>query len=130
MLIWGGGSFLLRWVLNASSSSSTSVYGPLAAPIAIMLWLYTLAIAILIGAAFNAAVSPPPRQPATPSGRSACARQLIDRSTTVMLVAREAKEPTMSNVNLPTPVAVVAGVLCACSADTSSVSSSDPTPRR
>ena len=53
--IWIGGSALLRLVLGASSSG-TSIYGPLAAPIAVLLWLYLLSIAVLIGAAFNAAL--------------------------------------------------------------------------
>ena len=34
----------------------TSIYGPLAAPIVLMIWLYVLSIAVLIGAALNAAV--------------------------------------------------------------------------
>ena len=34
---------------------STSIYGPLAAPIVVLIWLYFLAIAVLIGAALNAA---------------------------------------------------------------------------
>jgi membrane protein len=58
MVIWVGGSFLLRWVLDATASESTSIYGPLAAPIAVMLWLYLLAIAILIGAALNGVLKP------------------------------------------------------------------------
>jgi membrane protein len=33
-----------------------SIYGPLAAPIVLLIWLYVLAIAVLIGAALNAAV--------------------------------------------------------------------------
>ena len=45
----------MRWVLTATSAESTSIYGPLAAPIAVLLWLYVLAIAVLIGAAVNAA---------------------------------------------------------------------------
>ena len=55
MLMWLGGSVLLRLVLSASAGS-TSIYGPLAAPIAVLVWLYVLAIAILIGAAVNSAV--------------------------------------------------------------------------
>jgi membrane protein len=38
-----------------TASDSKSIYGPLAAPIAVLLWLYLLAIAVLIGAAVNAA---------------------------------------------------------------------------
>ncbi len=51
---WVFGSFLLRWVLVSTAGQSTSIYGPLAAPIAVLLWLYLLAIAVLIGAALNA----------------------------------------------------------------------------
>ena len=53
--VWIGGSVLLRLVLGVSSGS-TSIYGPLAAPIAVLIWLYLLSIALLIGAALNAAV--------------------------------------------------------------------------
>ena len=38
------------------SVGGTSIYGPLAAPIVLMIWLYVLSIAVLIGAALNAAV--------------------------------------------------------------------------
>ncbi len=56
MLIWIFGSFLLRWVLTVTAAESTSIYGPLAAPIVVLLWLYLLSIAVLIGAAVNAAL--------------------------------------------------------------------------
>jgi membrane protein len=55
LLIWMSGSALLRWVLDLSTGSST-IYGPLAAPIAVLIWLYIISIAMLIGAAFNAAI--------------------------------------------------------------------------
>ena len=55
LMIWIGGSALLRWILDLSTGSST-IYGPLAAPIAVLIWLYVISIAMLIGAAFNAAV--------------------------------------------------------------------------
>jgi membrane protein len=54
LLIWVVGSAVLRWFLTVSAGGSTSIYGPLAAPIAVMIWLYILAIAVLIGAALNA----------------------------------------------------------------------------
>ncbi len=50
--MWVLGSYLLRVVLE---STSTSIYGPLAAPIAFLIWLYLTALAVLIGAALNAA---------------------------------------------------------------------------
>jgi membrane protein len=55
MFCWVFGSALLRVVLVGTASGSTSIYGPLAAPIAVLLWLYLLSIAVLIGAALNAA---------------------------------------------------------------------------
>lgn len=52
--MWIGGGYLLRWALT-HWVGGTSIYGPLAAPIVILLWLYLISIALLIGAAFNAA---------------------------------------------------------------------------
>jgi membrane protein len=55
--IWFLGSYVVRWVIEISvGGTSTSIYGPLAAPIVLMIWLYVLSIAVLIGAALNAAV--------------------------------------------------------------------------
>jgi membrane protein len=57
LAIWIIGSFALRRFLSFSvGGSSTSIYGPLAAPIVVLIWLYMLAIAVLIGAALNATV--------------------------------------------------------------------------
>jgi len=55
LLLWIGGSYLLRFVL-AESIGGTSIYGPLAAPIAVLLWLYLIVISLLMGAAFNASI--------------------------------------------------------------------------
>ena len=56
LVIWLLSSFVLRQWFGASvGGASTSIYGPLAAPIVVLIWLYFLAIAILIGAALNAA---------------------------------------------------------------------------
>ncbi len=56
LVIWVGASVVLRWFLGESvGPRSTSIYGPLAAPIVVLIWLYFLAIAVLIGAALNAA---------------------------------------------------------------------------
>jgi len=51
--MWVFGSTILRWIL---SHATTSIFGPLSAPIAILIWLYLIAIAVLIGAALNAAL--------------------------------------------------------------------------
>jgi len=55
LVAWILGSYILRWVLTVTAAESKSVYGPLAAPIAVLMWLYIVAIAVLIGAAVNAA---------------------------------------------------------------------------
>ena len=53
---WLLASVTLRLVLTASVGG-TSIYGPLSAPIVILIWSYALALAVLIGAALNAAVA-------------------------------------------------------------------------
>lgn len=55
LVIWIVASFIVRGTI-AASLGGTSIYGPLSAPIVLMIWLYALAIAVLIGAALNAAV--------------------------------------------------------------------------
>ncbi len=55
LMIWVGGSVVLRFALN-QSVSSTTIYGPLTTPIALLIWLFLVSIAVLIGAAFNAAI--------------------------------------------------------------------------
>src|SRR5699024_9115933 len=64
LLIWVGGSLALRYSLSLSIGGST-IYGPLAAPIALLLWIYLVSIAVLVGAALNAALatSPPSAAP-------------------------------------------------------------------
>ncbi len=56
IICWIGGSWLLRTILTATAGESTSVYGPLSAPITVLIWLYIVSIAVLIGAAVNASV--------------------------------------------------------------------------
>jgi membrane protein len=55
LVIWVIASFLVRGMV-AQSLGGASIYGPLSAPIVLMIWLYFLAIAVLIGAALNAAI--------------------------------------------------------------------------
>ncbi len=54
LVIWVLASFIVRGTVGASLGG-TSIYGPLSAPIVVLIWLYALAIAVLIGAALNAA---------------------------------------------------------------------------
>jgi membrane protein len=55
LVLWILGSYFVRWALGFSTGGM-SIYGPLAAPIAVLLWLYVLSISVLIGAAINVAV--------------------------------------------------------------------------
>jgi membrane protein len=55
LAIWFLGSFLVRWIIGISVGGA-SIYGPLATPIVLLIWLYVISIAVLIGAALNAAV--------------------------------------------------------------------------
>jgi membrane protein len=54
MAIWLIASYVVRVSLEASLGGST-IYGPLSAPVVLLIWLYFLALAILIGAGLNAA---------------------------------------------------------------------------
>lgn len=67
LIMWVGGSWVLRFWLSRTTNSP-SVYGPLTAPIALLLWLYVISMAILIGAAFNSAIDRV-RHPERYSGR-------------------------------------------------------------
>jgi len=76
LVFWVLGSFLLRWALTHTARGSTSIYGPLAAPIVIMLWLYVLSIAVLIGAALNSSFDRVWPDQATARARSELVRRL------------------------------------------------------
>jgi membrane protein len=55
LVIWVVGSLVLRIYLSGSLSG-VSVYGSLAAAIAVLAWLYVAALAVLIGATLNAEI--------------------------------------------------------------------------
>ncbi|QIM20776.1 YihY/virulence factor BrkB family protein [Phycicoccus sp. HDW14] len=74
LVIWALASFVVRGTISASIGG-TSIYGPLSAPIVILIWLYALAIAVLIGAALNAAI----RELWPSDERRALHTRLIDR---------------------------------------------------
>jgi membrane protein len=76
LLIWIVGSFSLRLYL-AGSLSGVSVYGSLAAAIAVLAWLYVAALAVLIGAALNAEIDR-----LWPSGDTARVRAIRDAEDT------------------------------------------------
>jgi len=80
MTIWIFGSYLLRWVLTNTANGSTSIYGPLSAPIVVMLWLYLLSIAVLIGAAVNAAFDRLWPEQGTAEARREAVRRLREKA--------------------------------------------------
>lgn len=55
LFMWVGGSFVLRIYLTHTVEGPT-IYGSLAAPVAVLLWIGVSAFAVLVGAAVNAAV--------------------------------------------------------------------------
>jgi membrane protein len=81
LFCWIAGSYTLRWVLTVTAAESRSIYGPLAAPIAVLLWLYLLALAVLIGAAVNAAFDSVFPQKATTRARLELVQRLRERIT-------------------------------------------------
>ena len=59
LALWLLASLALRHVVGGGLGRS-SVYGPLAAPVALLAWLYLLALAVLVGAALNATLAAAP----------------------------------------------------------------------
>jgi membrane protein len=87
--MWVLGSFLLRLYL-ASTVEGPTIYGSLAAPVAVLLWIGVSAFAVLVGAAVNAAVDR-----VWPSVATATARQANERAreeAAAALVARAAAQ--------------------------------------
>ncbi|MFF2327990.1 MULTISPECIES: YihY/virulence factor BrkB family protein [unclassified Streptomyces] len=85
LAMWVLGSFLLRIYLTSTVEGPT-IYGSLAAPIAVLLWIGISAFAVLVGAAVNAAIDR-----VWPSLATAAARAANDRVRTAQaaeLVAR------------------------------------------
>lgn len=81
LVIWVLASFVVRGTVGASLGG-TSIYGPLSAPIVVLIWLYALAIAVLIGAGLNAAtrvVWPVELRTSHEARLAAWARQLVRR---------------------------------------------------
>ncbi|MER8044744.1 YihY/virulence factor BrkB family protein [Streptomyces sp. NPDC094032] len=99
--MWFLGSFLLRIYLTSQVEGPT-IYGSLAAPIAVLLWIGISAFAVLVGAAVNAAIDR-----VWPSVATAAAREANERARAVQaadLVARlraEADEVDEDDPDMP-----------------------------
>ncbi|WP_329041528.1 YihY/virulence factor BrkB family protein [Streptomyces sp. NBC_00178] len=83
--MWVVGSFLLRIYLTSTVEGPT-IYGSLAAPIAVLLWIGISAFAVLVGAAVNAAIDHVWPSLATAAARAASDR--IKAAQAAELVAR------------------------------------------
>ncbi|MFC8174067.1 YihY/virulence factor BrkB family protein [Streptomyces sp. NPDC057242] len=101
LAMWTLGSFLLRIYLTSQVEGPT-IYGSLAAPIAVLLWIGVSAFAVLVGAAVNAAIDR-----VWPSVATAAAREANERARAVQaaeLVARvraEADEVDEDDPDMP-----------------------------
>ncbi|MCB5182579.1 YihY/virulence factor BrkB family protein [Streptomyces antimicrobicus] len=87
LAMWVLGSFLLRIYLTSTVEGPT-IYGSLAAPVAVLLWIGISAFAVLVGAAVNAAIDR-----VWPSVATAAAREANERvreAEAAQLVARAA----------------------------------------
>ncbi|MFD0412742.1 YihY/virulence factor BrkB family protein [Streptomyces sp. NPDC127108] len=85
--MWVLGSFLLRIYLTSTVEGPT-IYGSLAAPVAVLLWIGISAFAVLVGAAVNAAIDRVWPSVATASAREANER--VREAKAAELIARAA----------------------------------------
>ncbi|MFI0902338.1 YihY/virulence factor BrkB family protein [Streptomyces sioyaensis] len=88
--MWVLGSFLLRLYLTSTVEGPT-IYGSLAAPVAVLLWIGVSAFAVLVGAAMNASLDRVWPSVATAAAREEAARRVTARAAT--RPAGEAAEP-------------------------------------
>jgi membrane protein len=78
LLMWVLGSLLLRVYLTHTVEGPT-IYGSLAAPVAVLLWIGVSAFAVLVGAAVNAAIDRVWPSVATAAAREQRARRLREK---------------------------------------------------
>ncbi|MEU2259884.1 YhjD/YihY/BrkB family envelope integrity protein [Streptomyces sp. NPDC019645] len=89
--MWFLGSFLLRIYLTSTVEGPT-IYGSLAAPIAVLLWIGISAFAVLVGAAVNAAIDRVWPSVATAAARAANQRVRAAHAAELVARARAAEE--------------------------------------
>ncbi|AWI31641.1 YihY/virulence factor BrkB family protein [Streptomyces tirandamycinicus] len=88
--MWVLGSFLLRIYLTSTVEGPT-IYGSLAAPIAVLLWVGISAFAVLVGAAVNAAIDRVWPSVATAAARAANRRVRAAHAAELVARARAAE---------------------------------------
>ncbi|WP_206282811.1 MULTISPECIES: YihY/virulence factor BrkB family protein [Streptomyces] len=87
--MWVLGSALLRLYLTSTIEGPT-IYGSLAAPVAILLWIGVSAFAVLVGAAVNAAIDR-----VWPAAATAAAREANERMRKAQIVEYVARTTTV-----------------------------------
>ncbi|MEV5977591.1 YihY/virulence factor BrkB family protein [Streptomyces sp. NPDC052114] len=93
LAMWVLGSFLLRIYLTSTVEGPT-IYGSLAAPVAVLLWIGVSAFAVLVGAAVNAAIDRVWPSVATAAARAANDRIREAQAAEVVARAAAAREAT------------------------------------
>ncbi|MFZ3560560.1 YihY/virulence factor BrkB family protein [Streptomyces sp. BH055] len=87
LAMWIPGSFLLRLYLTNTIEGPT-IYGSLAAPVAVLLWIGVSAFAVLVGAAVNAAIDRV--WPSVATGAARAANERLRTAAAAEQVARAA----------------------------------------
>jgi membrane protein len=100
LAMWVLGSFLLRIYLTSTVEGPT-IYGSLAAPVAVLLWIGVSAFAVLVGAAVNAAIDRV--WPAAATAAARAANERMREAQVAEYVARHAagREPGLDDPDDP-----------------------------
>ncbi|NJQ03836.1 YihY/virulence factor BrkB family protein [Streptomyces zingiberis] len=99
LAMWVLGSFLLRLYL-AETVEGPTIYGSLAAPVAVLLWIGVSAFAVLVGAAVNAAVDRVWPSVATAAARERSLR-LREREAAEVIARAKADRAALAPVTGP-----------------------------
>lgn len=100
LTMWVVGSFLLRIYLIHTVEGPT-IYGSLAAPVAVLLWIGVSAFAVLVGAAVNAAIDRVWPSVATAAGRAQ--RAAWTREQAALVRAREQRTADDGSAEITPP---------------------------
>lgn len=95
LAMWVLGSFLLRIYL-ANTVEGPTIYGSLAAPVAVLLWIGVSAFAVLVGAAVNAAIDR-----VWPAAATAAAREANEQQRQAQVAEYVARTAALSDPDMP-----------------------------
>lgn len=100
LAMWVLGSFLLRIYLTHTVEGPT-IYGSLAAPVAVLLWIGVSAFAVLVGAAVNAAIDRVWPAAATAAAREANERLRQEQAAEYVARAAAARADGLDDPDMP-----------------------------